>query len=257
MRTASWFSSLMLHGAFAVAFVFLCLVSFRKEIDLPDDHVAVPIEVVSSAKIAEKTNITPIAPEEPKPEDAKEAPAPEGAPQTVQEAPKADPDVVPLPTKQPKPDQKKPKTNVDLDKLAGLIDRSVKEAGAKSPQVSPNAPKGAKPREGLGAAGSDLTLSEQDAIRAAIEQNWRAPADLPDPAHLVVRVRFEINADGSLAGTPEVVSPRGAIDSSQRTAVENALRAVRLSQPLPVDKKRTQRVAFTMNFDPRLMAGVR
>jgi colicin import membrane protein len=166
--------------------------------------------------------------------------------------------VVALPTKEQRktpPKKQEATPSVDLDRLAGLIDRSRKDEGRQTPVASDAAEKGARPRTGIG-SGEELTVTEQDAIRAHVERYWRSPADMPDPARLVVRVRFEINADGSLAGQPEVVSPTGRLDPTQRAAVENALRAVRVAQPLPVDKKRTERAIFIMNFDPRQMAGM-
>jgi ribosomal protein L12E/L44/L45/RPP1/RPP2 len=70
--------------------------------------------------------------------------------------------------------------------------------------------------------------------RAHLRRCWRMPVDLPDPDRLVVTVAFDLNRNGTLNGAPRVVSPRGAaFDPAMRTAIEAALRAVRVCDPYP------------------------
>jgi hypothetical protein len=70
--------------------------------------------------------------------------------------------------------------------------------------------------------------------REYMRQCWRMPANEPQPERLVVTVRFELNEDGSLRGSPRVISPTSyRSDPSMRRAVRNAVRAVRRCAPFP------------------------
>lgn len=60
------------------------------------------------------------------------------------------------------------------------------------------------------------------------------PTDLPEPERLVVTVAFELHEDGTLRGTPRVVSPSNYLfDPPVRTAVERALHAIGSCAPYP------------------------
>ena len=95
-------------------------------------------------------------------------------------------------------------------------------------------------------------MTETDAIHSAIERNRTSFKDMPDYERLRVTIRLVINADGSLAGAPRVVStslPQS--NPYMRVAVERSMRAILISEPLPVARNRTQRATMTINFYDR------
>lgn len=79
-----------------------------------------------------------------------------------------------------------------------------------------------------------------DSIEARIAQGvvrhlqrcWRSTADL-GPDVRVTRA-FTLNQDGSLAGAPQVRSPRGWLTRDQREGVRRAVEAVRNCDPFPL-----------------------
>jgi hypothetical protein len=100
-----------------------------------------------------------------------------------------------------------------------------------------------------------MTMSELDAIRHQIEQNWSIPAGAQDAENLYIKVRIFLNKDGSLARAPELVDEPFTADAFYRAAADSALRAVRLSVPLkglPLSKYNHWR-EITIRFDPQEM----
>jgi colicin import membrane protein len=241
-----WFGSFGLHMLFAAATM---IVWPRDAPDLPPPSAIVPVEIIDT--ISESTNVSALAP--PPPENPAEEVAPEGAPQSVAPPTPEEAEPIPDPRQKQKQKEKERRPVTDLNDIAALIDRSKKNDGRRD-AASANAEKGDRPRSAIG-AGTDLTMTETDAINSHVQRCWRAPADQPYPERLIVKVRVRLNADGSLAAQPELVSPRGFTDASTRVAVEAALRAVRVCDPFPVAPNRRERVNAVLNFDPRLMAG--
>ncbi|RDC60651.1 hypothetical protein HME9302_01866 [Alteripontixanthobacter maritimus] len=71
------------------------------------------------------------------------------------------------------------------------------------------------------------------AINRALKPHWRAPQGV-DADRLVTVLSWRMNPDGSLAGTPRVVSQSGINDSNRPQAAlhaEQAIRAVQLAAP--------------------------
>jgi|CXWL01.1.fsa_nt_gi hypothetical protein len=103
-------------------------------------------------------------------------------------------------------------------------------------------PVGAQEQPSATLARPPLVTNEQamreDRVRTILAEQmrrcWQMPIDLPNPERLSVTVAFELNPDGTLRGTPRVVSPRNyQFDAHYRTAVERAIRAIRECAPYP------------------------
>jgi len=100
-----------------------------------------------------------------------------------------------------------------------------------------------------------MSLSEKDAIKGQIIPNWNAPAGVKDAQTLVVRVRVELQQDGSVktAVLADGQQARYNSDAQFRAAADSAIRAVHKSSPLknlPPDKYGMWK-EFELNFDPK------
>jgi len=210
---------------------------------------------------------------EPKPESAK-APEPKAAavPKPVK-APEPKPEPKPVKTADAKPEPKPPAPKPKTPEPKPVAQRSNDRAPSDEKTFDPSsiaallnkaAPPKASMTDGPTAAtasagtlegqGAKLTASEIDALYAQLAQCWNPPAGADDPSSLVVKVRFDLNPDGSLSRPPEVVdAPTGSFG---QVAAESALRAVRRCEPyaLPAQKYENWR-QIVINFDPRAMFG--
>ncbi|HEY6817332.1 MAG TPA: energy transducer TonB, partial [Croceibacterium sp.] len=94
------------------------------------------------------------------------------------------------------------------------------------------------------------------AISRKIKPHWNAPQGV-DAEKLVTVLSFELNADGTLKGTPRVVSQAGINDSNRPQAqlhAERAIRAVQLAAPfdLPDEFYDKWKRVSQLRFDRRL-----
>jgi hypothetical protein len=270
MRT-SFVASLALHaGAVALAFLSLPEYLRTRVVEAP----VIPIELIDKAELGPVTSVPAAAPkpkplpekrpetpveqppappkteEKKEPEPKKEPPPAEAKKDPPKEPPKKDP---------PKKDPPKKPDDLDLDALAALIDKSKKDPPAGGPADATE--ESDTPREQIG-PGDRLTVTEIDKMRAAVARCWNASAILgaPNPETLVVEIDIDLNRDGTLAGTPRVVNAAAIALSGNRfwkVAEQNAVRAVQACQPYDFfDPARYQEWrAFTLNFDPSIMAG--
>jgi hypothetical protein len=89
-------------------------------------------------------------------------------------------------------------------------------------------------------AGPAVQASLAQAINRQLKPNWRPPEGI-DADKLVTRVRFRLNRDGSLAGSPEIVGQTTGQTPSNQAQVarhrELALRAVRLTAPFELSEQ--------------------
>lgn len=93
-----------------------------------------------------------------------------------------------------------------------------------------------QPAEELYGPPIDPVLAEHVAtvLQAEMRRCWEMPVDLPNPDRLIVRIRFELNEDGTLRGEPRVTQPYNySFDADYRIAAERAVRAVRTCAPYP------------------------
>jgi len=199
------------------AVLMTLLVWETRDVIVPMSGSVVPVEIVD---IAAESNVRALAEDVP---DDEVSPA-EQEPTEAEERP------APAPT--PAPRQPQRSDDFDLDSVAGLINRE-REPGRRQNDGQ----RADRTQQGAGLGTAEVAAIEDRVralARAHMRRCWRMPVDLPDPDRLVVTVQFEINRNGTLNGQPRVLSPRNyTFDPAMRTAVEAALRAVRVCDPYP------------------------
>ncbi len=103
--------------------------------------------------------------------------------------------------------------------------------------------------------GASAKASLFQAIAKELRPKWQPPSG-PEVEDLVTKVRFRLNPDGSLSGTPEIVRQTGITDLNKPQAGrhgEQAIRAIRLAAPfdLPQEYYEAWKVV-TVDFDWKL-----
>lgn len=185
-----------------------------------------PVEKVKKVKVAEKPK--------PKPKP-KAKPKPKPKPKVVKKTP---------------PKKKKKKKKFSEDKIAALLNK-VPDAGAASTEL-PDLP-GAKKVKG-DPAGKALVMSinEIDLFRRQVSQCWNPPVGGLGAGDLLVKVRLELNKDGSLKNQPRIMN--SSSNPFFRAAADSATRAIWQCQPynLPREKYKLWQ-DMIINFDPRHM----
>jgi len=180
---------------------------------------------------------------QPQPRPAPKAP-PQPAPKPVAKIP-APP--VKAPVKTPvKPAPPKPAagggSRLGADFLKGIAGGTTPGASAKAPPAQ--------------ALGPQVRAALSGAITRQLKPHWIAPQGA-DADQLVTVLAWDLNADGSLAGSPRVVSQAGIDDANRAQAqrhAEQAIRAVRLAAPfdLPDDLYPAWRHVASFRFDRKL-----
>jgi hypothetical protein len=209
--------------------------------------------------------LPPPMPEKAPPEPA---PKPEKAEKPKEPAPKKE--ALPKPKPEPqkkaesKPDKPKPKPrpapkaakkrDFNADRIAALLNKIPDAANQPSSNFAPeNTPR--KPVHGQ-SSGTEMTMSvnEIDALRAKIAQCWNPPPGGLGADSIIVKLRLQLNQDGSLIGYPTVANWGGS--PFFQAAADSAVRAVFQCQPydLPGDKYAVWR-DMILTFDPRQMYG--
>jgi hypothetical protein len=186
---------------------------------VPASGAVVPVEIVD---VAPESNVRALA------EEILE----EGEEQ-ADESVEADPQTVPVPAPRQQP-RRNEAFNIDD------VEATLRDADTKQGRRRQEGARDERNQRGAG-LGTQQVVAIEDRARALIQSHmrrcWRAPIDLPDPERLVVVVEFEINRNGTLNGQPRVTSPRPgsySFDAAMRTAVDNAVRAVRTCDPYPL-----------------------
>ena len=239
----------------------------KKPIDLP------PIVSVELIQITDKTNI-PFAPKAKKiiekiKEKEKKLVSEQAPPKKVK---KIKPDAVPMPEDKVKKVEKikkdvqnpekidnevKQVSEFEKDELfdpnniAALIDKSKEETAEttnKSDKVTQDQQKNIE--------SGGLTLSEEDALKAQIFGCWSIPLGLPYNENLLVRIKLELNPDGTVSQS-EILDHARMNKPGQgfyKVLAESALRAIKLCQPLRVPTTGYERwKELQLNFDAREM----
>jgi hypothetical protein len=155
-----------------------------------------------------------------------------------------------LPAQQPADNARnKPEKEFDPTELAALLNK-VDPSGGGARASEHDASLGSRLATGSVA---NMSQSELDALRAAIEACWRPPVGAEGVENLMVPIRVEFNLDGSLSGEPIAREiPPGTIG---QVMAEAALRAVRRCAPypfLPPEKYDSWRTV-NINFRPPAM----
>lgn len=172
------------------------------------------------------------------------------------------------PRKKPRPPKRKNKDDFDVDQIAALLDKTPEEEQTRQPQKEPKLEDTLEdflkslddaPKQSVG-FGTDMTVSEKDAIRQHILQCWRVPAGAAKPEELIVVLRIELEKDGTLKSPPTVIrtgSSSFGSNTFSRASADAASRAVVRCQPydfLPLDKYESwDDITFT--FNPGAMIG--
>jgi len=239
----------------------------KKPIDLP------PIVSVELIQITDETNI-PFAPKAKKiiekiKEKDKKLVSEQAPPKKVK---KVKPDAVPMPEDKTekiekiKEDKQNPekidnevkqvsefekKELFDPNNIAALIDKSKIESAEtinKTDKITQDQNKNLN--------NSGLSLSEEDALKAQIFGCWSIPLGLPYNENLLVRIKLELNPDGTVSQS-EILDHARMNKPGQgfyKVLAESALRAVKLCQPLRVPSTGYERwKELQLNFDAREM----
>lgn len=261
--------SLSLHGLALVAGLFV----FKGEIKPYEETKIIPIEIVT---VAELTNIkaainrpkpkpiekvepelmvleTPMKNAEEEGELQERVEDVEPEPVAVAEAiiPEVTEDIIDVPDVPV--EAEKPK-EVDLDMLAGLINKVREQAPEKNQQQTLQSETNSyvfadTSREGVG-AGTEMTISELTALQSAMYKCWSIPAAAPNPSELIVPVKVSLFPDGYVNQVK--LGSFQEINHFHKLAADEALRAVNKCQPydfLPAEKYSQWR-EMTLNFRP-------
>ena len=239
----------------------------KKPIDLP------PIVSIELIQITDKTNI-PFAPKAKKiiekiKEKEKKLVSEQAPPKKVK---KIKPDAVPMPDdktekvkkiKEEKQNPEKIDNEVkqvsefekdelfDPNNIAALIDKSKVESAETVNKTNKITQDQQKKVEMTG-----LSLSEEDALKAQIFGCWSIPLGLPYNENLLVRIKLQLNPDGTVSQS-EILDHARMNKPGQgfyKVLAESALRAVKLCQPLRVPTTGYERwKELQLNFDAREM----
>ena len=238
----------------------------REPIDLP------PIVSVELIEIKDKTYI-PFAPKArkiiEKVKEEKKRVVSEHAPPTAKA--KEKPDRIPMPKKQDEkkelvkkkqnPKEIKPeirqasefekKEIIDTNQIAALIDKAKQDNASvqkKNNKLTQSSDKNS--------FANNLTLSEEDALRAQIFGCWTVPLGLPYDEDLLVRIKLELKQDGTILKS-EILDHERMNRPGQKfykVLAESALRAVRICQPLRVPQSGYDKWKnIQLNFNPMEM----
>lgn len=225
-----------------------------------DDPTALPIPERMTVSLADEVSLTSTAPDPSAEPQASIAPvlSPEPEPvvepelirEVVREEPRPSPrqTVSPRPTpratEQPRP-RPTPTRPAGGSRLGDDFLRGVGGSERSNDRGSPAATFGAAEAASL-----------IQAISREIKPHWNAPSGV-DAEMLVTVLSFDLNPDGSLKGTPRVVSQSGVTDSNrpqQQLHAERAIRAVQLAAPfdLPDEFYDKWKRVSSLRFDRRL-----
>jgi hypothetical protein len=96
-----------------------------------------------------------------------------------------------------------------------------------------------------------LSADEIGALRARLTKLWRTPAGAKDPKDLIVTIRFQLNRDGTIAGSPAVLTAGSSpLFLASR---DSALRALKVAQPFTMLRPEHYEAwkDIEITFDPR------
>lgn len=143
----------------------------------------------------------------------------------------------------------KKESDFKTDEIAALLNKTDDKPGGAKRNKKEKA-LGAK----IATGGEKLSQTEMDALRGMVERNWTVMPGQVSSNDIKIVVRFELDENGDVVGSPEVTSSGG--DGSSLTALEGgARRAVMKSAPfdqLPKDKYDTWKVV-ELSFYPSEM----
>lgn len=272
--------STVISAALHAAILFFALVAFPPAKMEHAPLIAIPVDLATPSEVTkikaggkDAKDEAPLAgkPKEKKPEAVKEAKKP--SEQAAELAPAAEPQPKPEPkpkTEPPKQAAKKPdpkpakskqasapkkpappakKRDFDTDRIAALLNKIPDAANEPAPVLPSEEVPNKKVRGQSNGSEASMSVNEIDALRARIAQCWSVPPGGLGAEQIVVKLRLQLNEDGTLLGYPTVANS-GASPFFQ-AAADSAVRAVYQCQPyaLPSEKYALWR-DMILNFDP-------
>jgi outer membrane biosynthesis protein TonB len=279
--------STFISAALHVAILLLALVAFPASKMGSSPLVAIPVDLATTGDVTRikagmesAKDAAPLAAKlkEPKPQAVKEKSSSEPPPEEIaaqepkkreekpkpkqtaekpKEAPATAKTKVEKPerekVKQAEAERPKPrkavakKRDIETDKIAALLNKIPDAADESTPRETAEETKPGRGQK----SGTELRMSvnEIDALRARIADCWNPPPGGLGADSIVVKLRLELNEDGTLVGYPSVANS-GASPFFQ-AAADSAVRAVYQCQPysLPKAKYALWR-DMILNFDP-------
>jgi outer membrane biosynthesis protein TonB len=214
-------------------------------------------EVAPEVKTAAKEPSAPPEPkpepkeEEPKKEEPKPEPKPEELAELIKKTDEPEPEkkkeepkkaeVKPEKKPDPKPPEKKPekkakpKKELNLEDISAFLNKTdEKRTAPLKPQVETGSPK--QGEFNLSGIDDGVAATIADAIRQRLAQCWNIPPGARE-ADISVKVRFQLNPDGTVSGLPQVQN--SSLDPLFTTTAQSAVSAVMDCQPydfLPQDR---------------------
>ena len=279
--------STVISAALHAAILFFALVAFPPARMEHAPLIAVPVDLPTPSEVTkikagskDATDESPLAgkPKEKKPEAVKEVkkpseqaaelapasePLPKPEPKPKSEPPKEAPKQA---AKKPDPKPAKPKQaaapnksahpekkrDFDADRIAALLNKIPDAANEPAPVLPSEEAVLKKVRGQSNGSEATMSVNEIDALRSRIAQCWSVPPGGLGAERIVVKLRLQLNEDGTLLGYPTVANS-GASPFFQ-AAADSAVRAVYQCQPyaLPSEKYALWR-DMILNFDPSEM----
>lgn len=224
-----------------------------------------PVQTENESETGELPKTPPLPaqrPQPPKPEPPKEEAKPVEKPpekkpdqQKPTETAKADSKATETAKPTDKKDGKKQETakssssqksDFNADQISALLNKQEASGGGAKRSSSPASTGSTKPSNA-----SKLSLSEMDALRGQIQNNWSTIAGIEGLQGMIIKVKIKLDKSGEIIGEPEVSSTGGS-DTARRTMEASARRAVLRSSPfknLPAEKYDAWS-EVVVNFDP-------
>lgn len=241
--------------------------------DAWDDRDALPMPERMEVSLASEVSLESTAPDPSAEPQAAVAPvlAPEPAPEPatappepVRERvrPEPQPTRAPVarPTPAPRPSASARPTPTPTARPSPRPTSTVRAGGSRIGDDFLEGTSASNRTEGRGTPAATFGAAEAasliQAISREIKPHWNAPQGV-DAEKLVTVLSFDLNPNGSLKGTPRVVSQSGITDSNRPQAAlhaERAIRAVQLAAPFDLPEEyydKWKRVA-QLRFDRRL-----
>lgn len=255
--------------AVLLVFIILGLPTFF-EMTKPPEQQAISVDILPISEISNVKNSAPKPQEKEKPKPVEEPPKetaevknPKPIPPTTKaeaSTPKEAPSLEKTKPEEKKEDKQK-KVEDDLEAVLKSVEQSAKnktaEKSDKKREEKPAETASDNPSKSDNYnAELPLSMSEKDAIRSQFIKCWSVPAGAKDTANLVVTLRVQVAADGSVTDAKLAKNEgRYSSDSYFRAAADSAIRAVHKCSPLqhlPADKYSNWK-DMELTFDPREM----
>jgi hypothetical protein len=149
----------------------------------------------------------------------------------------------------------------DESALLRDLQRSRSTPAPAQPSTAPPSPQAAAPRSSNAPHNptQPLSMTEEDAIRQRIVQNWNVDVGARGIETFVVTLRVWVAIDGSVTDA-RVIASEGDPADGLRAYAEGARRAALRSSPLPLPPARAQQLTggnLELRFTARDMLGLR